>query len=83
MGHIIYELVLIERRMIALTSAMLFCAFEIAGKRTFDIDSYENFYGGMEEFIDEPQKLDGKVLSVGYDLGCDTVLKEHALNNSE
>ncbi len=31
---------------------------------TFDIDSYENFYGGMEEFIDEPQGA--AVWSLGY-----------------
>lgn len=30
----------------------------------FDIDSYENFYSGMDEFIDEPQG--DKVWSLGY-----------------
>lgn len=31
---------------------------------SFDIDSYENFYPGMDEFIDEPQG--DKVWSLGY-----------------
>lgn len=31
---------------------------------SFDIDSYENFYSGMDEFIDEPQG--DKVWSLGY-----------------
>ena len=31
---------------------------------SFDIDSYDNFYPGMEEFIDEPQG--DKVWSLGY-----------------
>ena len=38
----------------------------------FDIDSYENFYAGMDEFIDEPQGA--KVWSLGY--GKASVLPE-------
>lgn len=40
---------------------------------SFDLDGYDNFYPGMDEFIDEPQG--DKVWSLGY--GKETILPEN------
>ena len=47
-------------------------SYAVLDYEEFDIDSYDNFYAGMDKFIDEPQG--NKVWSLGY--GKASVLPE-------
>ena len=48
-------------------------SYAVLDYEEFDINSYENFYAGMDEFIDEPQG--DKIWSLGY--GKASVLPEN------